>query len=150
MLLLFFLMRRRPPRSTRTDTLFPYTTLFRSPVRCLRFEGFERLDREIQTIVRTIFAQEPMARELRSKEGDPVLIDEMLLRSLLSDCHAPSATAPPAVRQSRRQMKSLRAGGAGRPAGACAATWRRRPPPRKDRKRIVSGKRRTLRVEQGG
>src|SRR3546814_17925343 len=25
-----FLMTRRPPRSTRTDTLFPYTTLFRS------------------------------------------------------------------------------------------------------------------------
>src|SRR3546814_5117323 len=31
MLLFFFLMIRRPPRSTRTDTLFPYTTLFRSP-----------------------------------------------------------------------------------------------------------------------
>src|SRR3546814_12927400 len=30
--LFFFLMIRRPPRSTRTDTLFPYTTLFRSPV----------------------------------------------------------------------------------------------------------------------
>src|SRR3546814_11558421 len=33
----FFLMIRRPPRSTRTDTLFPYTTLFRSgrrPTRC--------------------------------------------------------------------------------------------------------------------
>src|SRR3546814_10794818 len=29
----FFLMIRRPPRSTRTDTLFPYTTLFRSAVR---------------------------------------------------------------------------------------------------------------------
>src|SRR3546814_9991250 len=27
---LFFLRIRRPPRSTRTDTLFPYTTLFRS------------------------------------------------------------------------------------------------------------------------
>src|SRR3546814_18694193 len=27
---IFFLIRRRPPRSTRTDTLFPYTTLFRS------------------------------------------------------------------------------------------------------------------------
>src|SRR3546814_6063530 len=26
----FFLLRRLPPRSTRTDTLFPYTTLFRS------------------------------------------------------------------------------------------------------------------------
>src|SRR3546814_6539603 len=30
---LFFLIIRRPPRSTRTDTLFPYTTLFRSPMR---------------------------------------------------------------------------------------------------------------------
>src|SRR3546814_6106858 len=30
--LFFFLMIRRPPRPTRTDTLFPYTTLFRSPV----------------------------------------------------------------------------------------------------------------------
>src|SRR3546814_12413778 len=30
--LFFFLMIRRPPRSTRTDTLFPYTTLFRSPI----------------------------------------------------------------------------------------------------------------------
>src|SRR3546814_13318737 len=29
-MLCFFLMIRRPPRSTRTDTLFPYTTLFRS------------------------------------------------------------------------------------------------------------------------
>src|SRR3546814_15645968 len=28
----FFLMIRRPPRSTRTDTLFPYPTLFRSEV----------------------------------------------------------------------------------------------------------------------
>src|SRR3546814_17736496 len=35
LLLLFFLMIRRPPRSTRTDTLFPYTTLFRSQL------GFE-------------------------------------------------------------------------------------------------------------
>src|SRR6184192_4610642 len=29
----FFLMIRRPPRSTRRLTLFPYTTLFRSPIR---------------------------------------------------------------------------------------------------------------------
>src|SRR3546814_17068079 len=29
-MMFFFLMIRRPPRSTRTDTLFPYTTLFRS------------------------------------------------------------------------------------------------------------------------
>src|SRR3546814_18443312 len=29
-------MIRRPPRSTRTDTLFPYTTLFRSPAEAVR------------------------------------------------------------------------------------------------------------------
>src|SRR3546814_15411599 len=34
-------MKRRPPRSTRTDTLFPYTTLFRSHGRAT-FEGGER------------------------------------------------------------------------------------------------------------
>src|SRR3546814_18155246 len=34
-LFFFFLMIRRPPRSTRTDTLFPYTTLFRSPGRSI-------------------------------------------------------------------------------------------------------------------
>src|SRR3546814_20956620 len=29
----FFLIKLRPPRSTRTDTLFPYTSLFRSCIR---------------------------------------------------------------------------------------------------------------------
>src|SRR3546814_20374534 len=29
-MIIVFLMKRRPPRSKRTDTLFPYTTLFRS------------------------------------------------------------------------------------------------------------------------
>src|SRR3546814_4389452 len=40
---LFFLMIRRPPRSTRTDTLFPYTTLFRSDRRSARLQPFENL-----------------------------------------------------------------------------------------------------------
>src|SRR3546814_1873364 len=39
----FFLMIRRPPRSTRTDTLFPYTTLFRS--RCGRPGRFPAVSR---------------------------------------------------------------------------------------------------------
>src|SRR3546814_5291708 len=39
----FFLMIRRPPRSTRTDTLFPYTTLFRSKKKAnLPHEGTHR------------------------------------------------------------------------------------------------------------
>src|SRR3546814_10847145 len=43
-LFFFFLMIRRPPRSTRTDTLFPYTTLFRSHVvpGCLTPEALAR------------------------------------------------------------------------------------------------------------
>src|SRR3546814_2152106 len=39
----FFLMIRRPPRSTRTDTLFPYTTLFRS----FGAGGFDRAELDV-------------------------------------------------------------------------------------------------------
>src|SRR3546814_13479891 len=42
-MLFFFLMIRRPPRSTRTDTLFPYTALFRS---FLRSDEEQRLNRK--------------------------------------------------------------------------------------------------------
>src|SRR3546814_7940663 len=41
----FFLMIRRPPRSTRTDTLFPYTTLFRSPRRRIQVRNNRTLCR---------------------------------------------------------------------------------------------------------
>src|SRR3546814_7290534 len=65
----FFLMIRRPPRSTRTDTLFPYTTLFRSSMLVTQAEidslaeknpSFsamveEDLDRRIQVFVRSYF-----------------------------------------------------------------------------------------------
>src|SRR3546814_1939681 len=43
-LFVFFLMIRRPPRSTRTDTLFPYTTLFRSQKRLEMLFGVRTLD----------------------------------------------------------------------------------------------------------
>src|SRR3546814_11904014 len=44
----FFLMIRRPPRSTRTDTLFPYTTLFRSL-------GLKPLDRLLTPLLCSAF-----------------------------------------------------------------------------------------------
>src|SRR3546814_4281265 len=47
----FFLMIRRPPRSTRTDTLFPYTTLFRSPHRLQRIRPNGRVIEVIGTPV---------------------------------------------------------------------------------------------------
>src|SRR3546814_9228688 len=40
-------MRRRPPRSTRTDTLFPYTTLFRSLDLGVSIADVEKVNREI-------------------------------------------------------------------------------------------------------
>src|SRR3546814_476378 len=47
-LFFFFLMIRRPPRSTRTDTLFPYTTLFRSSAAVGL--GVEDLDLELVAV----------------------------------------------------------------------------------------------------
>src|SRR3546814_3779847 len=72
----FFLKIRRPPRSTRTDTLFPYTTLFRSrarrcrtaargPARMRRSPRFSYLERvmrseehtsELQSLMRISYA----------------------------------------------------------------------------------------------
>src|SRR3546814_10570537 len=54
----FFLMLRRPPRSTRTVTLFPYTTLFRSSgafllcfscAACLKFVAMEGIAISMET-----------------------------------------------------------------------------------------------------
>src|SRR3546814_1864484 len=59
---LLFLVIRRPPRSTRTDTLFPYTTLFRSPhigsaVRAVRLE-IERC--AAQSIIQALAGARPI------------------------------------------------------------------------------------------
>src|SRR3546814_19744712 len=54
----FFLMIRRPPRSTRTDTLFPYTTLFRS---CRQQGPGKRSDH----------AAEQVSQKQRPGDGDP-------------------------------------------------------------------------------
>src|SRR3546814_15955750 len=52
-----FLMNRRPPRSTRTDTLFPYTTLFRSRPR--------EIDDEIGDLLRRADPPDRLARDER-------------------------------------------------------------------------------------
>src|SRR3546814_13452978 len=54
----FFLMIRRPPRSTRTDTLFPYTTLFRSVVTSIAIQVLPRPNsRRVCVCVCDTFAQ---------------------------------------------------------------------------------------------
>src|SRR3546814_13610240 len=76
-------MFRRPPRSTRTDTLFPYTTLFRSEKAGLRDvdfrlhvevqqpEGGERIDELVQAL--PIAPQTPDGRveRRRGQQGEP-------------------------------------------------------------------------------
>src|SRR3546814_13985435 len=65
--LCFFLLIRRPPRSTRTDTLFPYTTLFRSQSR-----GFGRpvLDVEGALLAEERSCQDGTRQEQREWDGD--------------------------------------------------------------------------------
>src|SRR3546814_1815619 len=74
-------MIRRPPRSTRTDTLFPYTTLFRSARRVseltdllqiLQRNGGEEYDRQIRPSLRqdTVRTIQDVDRLLRIDDGD--------------------------------------------------------------------------------
>src|SRR3546814_12590843 len=70
-IIFFFLMIRRPPRSTRTDTLFPYTTLFRSRLlqrgsasERIRRRGQDRRDRPVADALRP--------RPLRRRPRPPV------------------------------------------------------------------------------
>src|SRR3546814_12439726 len=56
-------MRRRPPRSTRTDTLFPYTTLFRSPTAPEQTRRIEAMDLQ-RLYRRTVRAMPPKTRRV--------------------------------------------------------------------------------------
>src|SRR3546814_9951859 len=78
-------MIRRPPRSTRTDTLFPYTTLFRSvtvaappmPVYALVVSSWRR-----PTLLRLVLFEVDDTTECRvSAMTDPSIIPALLTRS---------------------------------------------------------------------
>src|SRR3546814_6135775 len=99
MIVVFFLMTRRPPRSTRTDTLFPYTTLFRSirsafasdnrsPSRCPvpSFQSALRSEEhtsELQSLMRISYA----VFCLKKKKNNNKI--------LLATLHKPQNTSPP-------------------------------------------------------
>src|SRR3546814_3393205 len=95
-------MIRRPPRSTRTDTLFPYTTLFRSIVRQIhcsdrtavvpRTQGLDRRRRlrppirqrrdrseehtsELQSLMRNSYAVFCLKKKNESKTKEPETIE---------------------------------------------------------------------------
>src|SRR3546814_2789158 len=98
MLWFFFLMIRRPPRSTRTDTLFPYTTLFRSSAsavpRAFRFAGW---------------LIDPISRQLRNPEDVQVAMTSAEFDLLLAFCRNPGRVL------SREQLLDLTHGGSAGP-----------------------------------
>src|SRR3546814_20438177 len=81
----------RPPRSTRTDTLFPYTTLFRSEARLGAFE---------ERFLRTIEHDLPDLAELRGERGLCILelrdlrVVRRVARALFAEPGRHLATAP--------------------------------------------------------
>src|SRR3546814_1452294 len=111
MFFFFFLMIRRPPRSTRTDTLFPYTTLFRSgtsravcrtllpvarapepPVRtpALRRDRSEEHTSELQSLMRISYAvfclkkkknRDIIKQKMHQKQKSTITIKEVQLQT---------------------------------------------------------------------
>src|SRR3546814_16553424 len=68
----FFLMIRRPPRSTRTDTLFPYTTLFRSLLRRVRdyaeVKANGRIDTQVAAAALSMLEVDPQGLDLMDRK----------------------------------------------------------------------------------
>src|SRR3546814_11064002 len=82
-LFFFVLMIRRPPRSTRTDTLFPYTTLFRSPA---PHKPHRHEQREPEIDVQRILAEPGRGDEPCFLLGEQ--------RGKLDQCHGSHTLAP--------------------------------------------------------
>src|SRR3546814_14361863 len=90
----FFLMIRRPPGSTRTDTPFPYTTLFRSPARgCAPGKG-ELMPQSIPLLAARLQRDVPTAE---SKVDDAIIALSSLMTSMVTarrESGAPAKTGP--------------------------------------------------------
>src|SRR3546814_13882206 len=87
MYVFFFLMRRRPPRSTRTDTLFPYTTLFRSHEDLRRdgdLRGAKRVGQELAGMAKSLERDAQVESLLRGR-GRELGIDAAMGRSVARD-----------------------------------------------------------------
>src|SRR3546814_10594694 len=105
---LFFLMIRRPPRSTRTETLFPYTTLFRSVLgRCL--STTTRTPALFNISMALLGPSSRTLKDANSRTNRPsvillqsVLVPEPRARSITRACHA--RRAPSSKRLSSRYV----------------------------------------------
>src|SRR3546814_3795868 len=76
----FFLMIRRPPRSTRTDTLFPYTTLFRSPV----VGANARQDWPSGWVQHRSIRLDQLVAQANRYSGKPIILDDNATAALIA------------------------------------------------------------------
>src|SRR3546814_16647389 len=146
----FFLIVRQPPRSTRTDTLFPYTTLFRSFDGDLH-EASETIDRDRLIGALTAYLT---SNDLGADWSTvAALRPEPLVNTLAMTC-PPAPSEKQAIRESdglaeraRIQIallerESLSAGdGGARQGGARHCGAPRRQKPHRDRTTAVEGRR---------
>src|SRR3546814_11885146 len=77
-------MIRRPPRSTRTDTPFPYTTLFRSDEPAVEEQGEEEEEALVLADVAPVVSEEE-AEEDPAEESEPWLQPAEIAASPLPD-----------------------------------------------------------------
>src|SRR3546814_11257841 len=70
-------MIRRPPRAKRTDTLFPYTTLFRSGVRALERE----ISKICRKVVKKLLGTNPAVRSSRRKAAPATVLERVTVTS---------------------------------------------------------------------
>src|SRR3546814_5194293 len=75
-------MIRRPPRSTRTDTLFPYTTLFRS-VAGRRADRAVLVEDRVAGLLRVVVDRAARARDGHAEHV--VVVDHQLLQEQVAD-----------------------------------------------------------------
>src|SRR3546814_6539002 len=103
----FVLSIRRPPRSTRTDTLFPYTTLFRSRARAGIMDG-HRIRRILDHIARTGRAR-VIDLDHPPRVADADRLDDRVLAAF---AQLPTALFEPVEHRQRRRLCRHRGGGA--------------------------------------
>src|SRR3546814_14381652 len=122
-------MIRRPPRSTRTDTLFPYTTLFRSQQADLRPGLLEALDGDLAIDPRHHHL--PVARITGALHRDQVAVEDAVVAHRVA-LHPQQVVGPVGEQRAIEQTVALGPGvGADRrPRGAAAET-------RQDRETVV-------------
>src|SRR3546814_5178535 len=103
-------MIRRPPRSTRTDTLFPYTTLFRSHGRDAPARPFPP-DTHCRVAVRRPTDAPRTAREKigRAHVCTPVTNAHLVCRPLLEkkNPHSPQTPTPTPLKQNKQRNTSI-------------------------------------------